>query len=332
MRLKGLIQCEPFVSEPQYLTIMGSFAYGVSSDTSDMDIYGFCIPPKERIFPHLVGHLEGFDDPFQKFEVFNHHHIQHKEKSWDLAIYSIVKYFRLAMDNNPNMVDSLYTPENCILHSTKVGDYVRNNRGTFLHKGSFHKMKGYAFSQLQKAKNKSFKILADLCRERGYFLSEDFDEIKERWEQDGVKDEQLMSIYKACVENGKPNPKRVASIFKHGWDVKFGYHLIRLVDEAEQILTTGQLNLQNAREHMKAVREGLFSLEDTERWFQEKTLHLEKLYRDSNVVPHSPDTQVIKRHLLNCLEMFYGSLERVEKQKESTVQEIITILKRDGYF
>ena len=26
-----------------YETIMGSVAYGVSSDTSDMDVYGFCI-------------------------------------------------------------------------------------------------------------------------------------------------------------------------------------------------------------------------------------------------------------------------------------------------
>src|SRR3954464_6079232 len=37
----------------QYETIMGSVAYGVSSDTSDVDVYGWAIPPKEDIFPHL---------------------------------------------------------------------------------------------------------------------------------------------------------------------------------------------------------------------------------------------------------------------------------------
>jgi len=36
-----------------YLTIMGSVAYGVSADASDMDVYGFCIPPKEVVFPPI---------------------------------------------------------------------------------------------------------------------------------------------------------------------------------------------------------------------------------------------------------------------------------------
>ena len=37
----------------QYETIMGSVAYGVSSDSSDLDVYGWAIPMKEDIFPHL---------------------------------------------------------------------------------------------------------------------------------------------------------------------------------------------------------------------------------------------------------------------------------------
>jgi hypothetical protein len=44
----------------QYLVHMGSDAYGVSSNSSDIDAYGFCIPPKSYIFPHLSGEIEGF--------------------------------------------------------------------------------------------------------------------------------------------------------------------------------------------------------------------------------------------------------------------------------
>ena len=47
----------------QYETIMGSVAYGVSSDTSDVDVYGWAIPPKEDIFPHLRGEILGFGRP-----------------------------------------------------------------------------------------------------------------------------------------------------------------------------------------------------------------------------------------------------------------------------
>jgi hypothetical protein len=55
--------CHPpsFLPESiQYEVIMGSFAYGVSSDSSDVDMYGFCIPDKQMIFPHLNGEIEGF--------------------------------------------------------------------------------------------------------------------------------------------------------------------------------------------------------------------------------------------------------------------------------
>ena len=38
----------------QYETIMGSVAYGVASDTSDVDVYGWAIPMKDDIFPHLI--------------------------------------------------------------------------------------------------------------------------------------------------------------------------------------------------------------------------------------------------------------------------------------
>ena len=49
----------------QYETIMGSVAYGVSSDTSDVDVYGWAIPLKEDIFPHLRGEVLGFGTPGQ---------------------------------------------------------------------------------------------------------------------------------------------------------------------------------------------------------------------------------------------------------------------------
>ena len=39
----------------QYETTMGSVAYGVSSDSSDVDVYGWAIPPKDDPFPHLRG-------------------------------------------------------------------------------------------------------------------------------------------------------------------------------------------------------------------------------------------------------------------------------------
>lgn len=59
-----------------YLTQVGSVAYGVSSDTSDMDLYGFCIPPREVLFPHLAGEIMGFGTPNKRFNQWQQHGIK----------------------------------------------------------------------------------------------------------------------------------------------------------------------------------------------------------------------------------------------------------------
>jgi uncharacterized protein len=140
----------------QYETIMGSVAYGVSSDTSDVDVYGWAIPPKDDVFPHLRGEVPGFGRPHERFAQFQEHHIRDPDalaghgRTYDLTIFGIVKFFQLAMENNPNVIDSLFTPATCVLHSTRVGNLVRESRRLFLHRGAWPKFKGYAYSQLHK--------------------------------------------------------------------------------------------------------------------------------------------------------------------------------------
>lgn len=135
-----------------YEVIMGSVAYAVSNDTSDMDVYGFCIPPKDDIFPHLRGEIPGFGNQHQRFEQYQQHHVMDKEtrQEYDFTIYSIVKYFQLCMENNPNMCDSLFVPQRCVLFASRIGQLVRDKREMFLHKGAYHKFRGYAYAQLHK--------------------------------------------------------------------------------------------------------------------------------------------------------------------------------------
>jgi uncharacterized protein len=51
-----------------YLTTMSSQAYGVSTDNSDLDVYGFCIPPKDIVFPHLGGVIPGFGNQGEEIQ------------------------------------------------------------------------------------------------------------------------------------------------------------------------------------------------------------------------------------------------------------------------
>lgn len=142
---------EWIVDNIQYLTIMGSHAYGTATKNSDWDVYGFTIPPKEYVFPNIIN---GFEKPL----VFNQFEGQFKEgvksKHLDFTIYNITKYFSLVMQNNPNMLDSLFTKPNCELFVTSIGRLVKDNRKLFLHKGMYHRFKGYSFSQLKKIRTK----------------------------------------------------------------------------------------------------------------------------------------------------------------------------------
>lgn len=174
-----------------YETIMGSQAYGIATSESDFDIYGFCIPPLADIFPHLRGEIPGFGRQINRFEQYQEQGLETDKRSYDLSIYSIVRYFHLVMENNPNMVDSLFTPANCVLHITHVGQMVRDNRELFLHKGYFHKARGYAYSSLCKTTAKTIVVSEWESKhglERGYSLAEVDAEIARRLSQSEGKD------------------------------------------------------------------------------------------------------------------------------------------------
>lgn len=153
---QNLIHPPKWLSESlAFLGYGGSVSYGASNDTSDMDCMGFCMPPKHIVFPYSVGgNILGFDD-VQRFNNWQEHHIQTPNKEYDFSVYNIVDFFKLATDNNPNILDLLFLPRRCILYTTKVGELVRENRKLFLHKGAMQKLRGYAFSQLSKIDNKA---------------------------------------------------------------------------------------------------------------------------------------------------------------------------------
>lgn len=127
-----------------YMTYMGSIAYGVNTPDSDFDVYGYCIPPKDYIFQNII---YGFDKP-KEFKQWEQQHVIHKEREYDFTIRNMVDYFKSCMEGNPNMIDSLFTPLNCVIKITSIGNLVRENRKLFLSKKLLSKMKGYAYGQL----------------------------------------------------------------------------------------------------------------------------------------------------------------------------------------
>lgn len=175
---RNLITPPPWLCQNTMLLVtMGSIAYGVAEDTSDFDVYGFCIPPKDQIFPYQ-SKLYGFDE-VSVFQQYQQHHVLDKDalggkgREYDFSIFNIVKYFKLCMECNPNMIDSMFVPQNCILHSTKVSEMIRDRRKLFLSKMMWPKFKGYAFSTLSKMNVKNHERIDPVVRfERKHNISQ----------------------------------------------------------------------------------------------------------------------------------------------------------------
>ena len=272
-----------------YETIMGSVAYGVSSDTSDLDVYGFAIPPKEELFPHLRGELIGFGTHKARFAQYQEHHLHDASaladhgRTHDLTIYNIVDYFQLVMKNNPNMIDSLFTADTCVLHITRIGQMVREQRKSFLHKGAWHTFKGYAYQQVAK--------MAGTRNRTG---------------------------------------KRKEIVEQHGFDLKFAYHVVRLLNEIETILTEGDLDLMRNREQLKSIRRGEWTEQQIRDYFTRKEAELETLYQQSTL-PWGPDEDKVKQLLLHCLEEHYGNLEKCLVNPDEAVtalREVAAVLEK----
>ncbi|MFM7161732.1 MAG: DNA polymerase beta superfamily protein [Planctomycetaceae bacterium] len=264
---RGLLQPPAFLpANMQYETIMGSVAFGVSTDLSDCDLYGFAIPPLEELFPHLAGEIAGFARPLSRFENYQEHHVQDPEAfggqgcEYDFSIFSIQRYFTLCLECNPNMIESLFTADDCVVFQTKVAQLVRERRHLFLHKGVLQRFKAYANTQLAKMNTK------------------------------------------------QPQGKRKQLQEQFGYDVKYGYHIVRLIYECEQLLQFATVDLRRDHEHLKAIRRGEVPEAELRAWASNKVTQLDELALRSPL-PETANEPAVRQLLRDCLEEHYGSLE-----------------------
>jgi len=319
-----------------YETIMGSEAYGTSlQEKSDKDIYGFAIPPRDYIFPPSV--IPGFGFQGHKFNQWQQHHIKDTSKAciYDCVILNIVDVFELARKGNPNIIDMLFVPSTCVLKTTSVGNLVRENRRLFLSKMCYPRYKGYAYSQLKKVDNKGkskemmdiieFEDTHDLPRSTPY------DMIDEEYKKRGSThlaslDDEDLCQYKHLYTLGKSASGRFERNKIDSFDLKFSYHIVRLLGFAEQILATHDLDIQQDRERLKAIRRGEWTQEDIHNFFNEKEKQLEELYRSSTLQEECSEAK-LHQLLMDCLETHYGSLRNIVVRKDEALMALKDIAK-----
>lgn len=141
-----------FAKNCVYLTLAGSHSYGTALPTSDFDIKGVIVPPK-RYFSGFNSHFEQLEDKVEITNKFGSLVPGLKEgEQLDGVLYDIRKYFKLASDCNPNVLEPLFVRSEDILYQHPCFAPVLENREKFLSRRALHTYKGYSFSQLKRMK------------------------------------------------------------------------------------------------------------------------------------------------------------------------------------
>lgn len=129
--------------------ISGSRSYGLELSHSDTDIKGVFIYPQEKLY--------GFS---YKEQINN--------ESNDIVFYELKKFMELLLKNNPNILELLNVPTECVITKHSLMDLIKPD--IFLSKLCRQTFANYAFSQIKKAKGLNKKIVNPIDKKRKTIL------------------------------------------------------------------------------------------------------------------------------------------------------------------
>jgi predicted nucleotidyltransferase len=118
-----------------FATLYGSRAYGTHRPDSDIDVRGIVLETREILF----GILENFEQA-----IFN--------EPLDCTFFGFRKFIRLAIENNPNILEIIFTDPSDHIFINDIGQSLLNIRESFLSKKCRFSLAGYGMSQLKRIK------------------------------------------------------------------------------------------------------------------------------------------------------------------------------------
>lgn len=294
-----------------FMSLAGSHLYGTNTEQSDIDLRGVCVPPKNVVI--------GFAREFT----------QHQVENEDTIVYGLSKFMNLAVECNPNIIELLFSPPECIINKNPLWDELLEHKYEFLSAKAYHTFSGYAFSQLQKISSHRRWLVNPPTHKptrEEYGLSETSNGVKELSKGIGIDlyavDPELLKLldkeknYKSALtlwnqyEEWKSNRNEVRLELekKYGLDTKHASHLVRLLRMGKEILIKGDLQVRRSdAKELLEIRNGKFTYDELLKYSNDLIQELKSIYDNKKyVVQYSSDREAISDLCVELHEKYWN--------------------------
>lgn len=304
-----------------YEVVAGSHSYGLNIETSDKDLKGIVIVPRQELFT-LSEEWEttSYSDP-------------------DIEYHSLKKFMKLASNQNPTILEMIFTEPEFVVKSTPLAEKLRENRHLFLSKNCFYTYGGYAQQQLMRLKNGLDKATQLDHNEhlrytveniiRGFYSRyENYDNniqvVDVYYDKEGKQQldlkvnfnstpitqfsgmvSEIQNAYKGYTKLTNRNKKTEGKLGKHAM------HLVRLFQAGVDVLETGDLKVKRNkdRDFLLSIRNGEHDWDEVFAMADNLGKKLRKAYDESNLPKKVDYDKLNKLYNDIMLEYFEGGVK-----------------------
>ncbi|MCL9804422.1 nucleotidyltransferase domain-containing protein [Flavobacterium amniphilum] len=226
--------------------ISGSKSFGLDTPASDTDIKGVFYLPKEKFF--------GLDYIPQVSNETN-----------DEVYYELGRFVELLLKNNPNILEILATPEDCVSYRHPLMENLKLE--DFLSKLCKDSFAGYAMTQIKKARGLKKKIVNPMEKERKSllefcFILEGYDSVPlVKWLEANQLDQDQ------CGLMNMPHSKNMFALF-YDAGATLGYRGIVKTNESNELQLSSIPKGEKERAYLSCNLEGysVYCKEYREYW------------------------------------------------------------------
>jgi hypothetical protein len=309
----------------------GSHMYGTNTPESDEDFVGIFMPSEEYVYG-----FKRVDEVDMSVKDKNENGKNTKD-AIDIKYYEFRKFVKLAMENNPNILEILFAPKENIIFYNDIGAELIRSAWMFPHQGAKQKFLGYAFSQKHKMFIKKDNYF-DLIKAKEFLkrFAPTPDHVGNSfslWELEQCEMDKSVFVKQLNKRSGKTDFYAVGDInlmpsitvnnalkiveerldkvgnreelyLKHAYDTKFAMHLIRLMMEGAFLLKNGFLEFpfdDEGKKILMAIRNGEFAIEEVLKMADTIELNIENFISS---LPEKPMYDLIEDYVITTIKEF----------------------------